>query len=100
LTDIRIEKALSPGGGRYVGRIEGVEGEAEIRFAEAGPNAIRAEHTHAPDSMRGTGAALALVEHMVADARTNGFRIVAVCPYIRAQLKRRPEWGDVTEAAA
>ena len=45
--------------------------------------------------MRGTGAALALVEHMISDARARGFKIIPLCPYVLAQSKRHPEWRDV-----
>lgn len=55
--------------GRYVARIPGVEGEAEITFTVRGADLISADHTGAPESMRGTGAASALVEYMIEDAR-------------------------------
>ena len=92
---IRIEKRDAGTGGRYVARIDGVDGEAELAYTARGTGRISADHTEAPESMRGTGAALALIEHMVADARVNGFKIVPVCPYVLAQAKKRPEWSDV-----
>ncbi len=49
--------------------------------------------------MRGTGAAAALVDFMIADARRSGFRIIPICPYVRAQYKRHPEWQDVMTVA-
>lgn len=45
--------------------------------------------------MKGTGAAKALVEHMIADARANGFKVIPLCPYVRAQYSKHPEWSDV-----
>ena len=66
--------------GRYIGRIEGVDGKAELIFTVRGPGLISADHTEAPASMRGTGAAMALVEHMIEDARANGFKIIPFCP--------------------
>jgi len=41
--------------------------------------------------MRGSGAALALVEHTIADARASGIKIVPLYPYVRAQRNKRPE---------
>ena len=76
----RIEKHAAGAHGRYVARVEGREGEAQLIFTRLGPDRIRADHTEAPESLRGTGVARALVEHMVADARASGFTIVAVCP--------------------
>jgi predicted GNAT family acetyltransferase len=92
---VRIEKQTAGKAGRYVGRVDGVEGEAELVFTIRGPKLISADHTEAPESMRGTGAATALVEYMIAEARANGFKIVPICPYVRAQYKKHPEWRDV-----
>ena len=50
--------------------------------------------------MRGTGAAMALVEHMIGDARASGFKIVPVCPYVLAQFRKHPEWSDVMTSAS
>jgi predicted GNAT family acetyltransferase len=95
MPDIRIEREEKAGKGRYVGRIPGVDGEAEITFTRRSPDVISADHTGAPESMRGTGAALALVEYMIADARKGGFKIVPICPYVQAQYRKHPEWADV-----
>ena len=96
---ISIEKQLAGTRGRYVARVEGVEGEAELVFSVLGAALISADHTEAPASMRGTGVAMALVEHVIGDARANGFKIVPLCPYVLAQSKRHPEWGDVITGA-
>lgn len=95
MSAITITKEMhDAGNGRYVARIEGIDAEAEISFTVPGPGLISANHTGAPPAMRGTGVALALVEHMVADARQSGFKIVPRCPYVRAQYAKRPEWAD------
>jgi uncharacterized protein len=95
MASVSIRKELSAKGGRYVATVEGVEGEAELTFTQRGPSRISADHTSAPESMRGTGAALALVQHMIADAREHGFKIVPICPYVKAQYKEHPDWRDV-----
>ena len=50
-----------------------------------------------PEALRGTGAGLALAERMVADAREAGVRVIALCPFVKAQARRHPEWADVIE---
>ena len=84
--------------GRYIATVAGREGEAYIAFThrESGGDegVISADHTIAPDSLKGTGAAFALVEYLVADARARGFRIIPICPYVRAQYRKHPEWAD------
>lgn len=97
MTAIEIHKEAGESHGRYVGHIPGIEGEAEITFTNRGPNLISADHTGAPDSMKGTGAALALVEFMIADARKEGFKIIPICPYVKAQYRKHPEWADVMQ---
>ena len=57
---ISIEKRVARTSGRYVGRIDGVDGEAELIFTVRGPSLISADHTEAPASMRGTGAAMSI----------------------------------------
>lgn len=95
MSTIMINKEMrDAGNGRYVARIEGIDAEAEIVFTVPGPGVISADHTIAPPAMRGTGAALALVEYMVADARKTGFKIVPRCPYVRAQYAKHPDWAD------
>ncbi|WP_102222913.1 GNAT family N-acetyltransferase [Acidimangrovimonas sediminis] len=69
--------------------------EAELTFSIASPQLVIADHTSVPDAFRGTGAGLALVERLVADARAQGFRVVPLCPFVNAQRQRHPEWEDV-----
>ena len=90
-----IRSERGPRKGRYTAIVEGVAGEAELVFTVRGPQLISADHTEAPATMRSTGVAQALVEHMIADARQNGFKIIPLCPYVKAQCRRHPEWSDV-----
>lgn len=100
MPDIKIEREEAGRSGRYVGRIAGIDGEAEITFARRGAKLISADHTGAPDTMKGTGAAMALVEFMIADARREGFKITPICPYLKAQYRKHPEWADVMVEAS
>lgn len=88
-----IEREVSGSKGRYVLRIDGAE--AELTYSILSPTHIIADHTGVPDAMRGTGAGRQLVERLVADAREEGVKITALCPFVRAQAQRHPEWADV-----
>lgn len=81
--------------GRYVVTLPGIQGEAELTWRSGGPGIIVADHTYAPDSMRGSGVAAAMVQRLVADARARGLLIVPACSYVRAQFQRHPEWADL-----
>ncbi len=81
--------------GRYVARIEGIDAEGEITFTHRGPGIISADHTGVPEAMGGHGVARALLNFMLEDARSTGFRIIPICPFVRGQYARHPEWADL-----
>ena len=99
MSDITITKEDGERHGRYVARVAGIEAEAELTYTHRGPDLISADHTGAPDELRGTGAAAALVDYLIADARASGFRIIPICPYVRARYVKHPDWQDVMTVA-
>ncbi len=95
MTNVTVTRELHPTRGRYVGRIAGKAGEAELTFKRVQPDLIVADHTLTPAALRGRGIATVLVEHMVADARREKFRIRPACPFVVALFNQRPEWSDL-----
>ena len=95
MSNITLSKEDDGRHGRYVARVAGMEGEAELTFTHRGPGLVSADHTGAPESLRGTGAAAALVDYLINDAREAGFRIIPLCPYVRARYEKHPDWQDV-----
>lgn len=93
MADPTIDREVTGSKGRYVLRQNGTE--AELTYSITSPVLIIADHTGVPDAFRGTGAGLALVERMVADARAEGVKIVPLCPFVNAMRRRYPEWADV-----
>lgn len=81
--------------GRYVGKVAGIDAAAEINFTHRGPGVISADHTGVPDALKGTGIAAAMVDFLVAKARERQFRIIPICPYVRARYEKHPDWHDV-----
>jgi hypothetical protein len=90
-----ITREDGPTGGRYVARIEGIDAEAELTYSRASPTLIIADHTGVPGAFRGQGIGGLLVARMVADARADGVKIYALCPFVNADRKKHPEWVDV-----
>jgi predicted GNAT family acetyltransferase len=95
VSKITVTRELQATRGRYVAKVEGFPGEAELTFSRADPSIVIANHTGTPVAMRGQGVATILVERLVADARAEGFRIVPLCPFVEAQFERHPEWSDL-----
>ncbi|GAA0244542.1 GNAT family N-acetyltransferase [Rhodanobacter caeni] len=95
MTDVHITRKEHGRHGRYVATVAGIEAEAKLVFTHRGPGLISADHTLSPESLKGTGAASALVDRLVSDARGQGFRIIPFCPYVRARYLKNPAWQDV-----
>jgi len=88
-----IQREHGDSKGRYVVAKDGVE--AELTYSILSPTRIIADHTGVPDVWRGTGVGLKLVERLVADARAEGVKIIALCPFVKAQARKHPDWQDV-----
>ena len=52
-------------------------------------------YVYAPPPLRGTGAAGRLMEAVALHAQAEGSRIVALCGYARAWLRRHPKHRDL-----
>lgn len=83
--------------GRFVARVAGVQEEGELSISKVSGVLVIADHTFVPDTLRGTGTGLALAEALIADARAKAYRVVPLCPFVRAQSLKHPEWADVIQ---
>ena len=95
MSEIEITREDGPAGGRYVTVING--DEAEMTYSRAGSTRIIIDHTGVPDSMRGMGVGKKLVEAAVMDARSEGFKIIPLCPFAKVTLEKHPEWQDAVQ---
>ncbi len=93
MSELKIIKEDGETRGRYVTVVDGHE--AELTYSKMGASGIIADHTGVPRELGGRGVGTALVKAMIADAREHGFRIVPLCPFVKAQYQRHPEWADV-----
>ena len=84
--------------GRYEARVAGREGSGELTYLRKSGGKLIADHTGVDDSLRGTGVGKALVERLVADARSENVKIVPLCSFVKAFFRRHPEWADVLDS--
>lgn len=91
--DITLEDGGSKG--RYVYRADGAE--AEVTYSRAGDGIVIIDHTGVPDVFRGQGVGAALVARAVEDSRSQGRKVMPLCPFAAAQFRRHPEWADVLQ---
>jgi predicted GNAT family acetyltransferase len=92
---ITITRSEDASRGRYEARVAGREGVGELTYVRKAGKELVADHTGVDDSLRGTGVGKALVERLVADARSEQLKIVPLCSFVRALFQRHPEWSDV-----
>ena len=83
--------------GRYVARVEGQEETGEMTYSRLSATRIIVDHTGVPDSLKGMGVGSALARNIVEEARAKGFTIIPLCPFLKAQVDRHPDWADVIE---
>jgi predicted GNAT family acetyltransferase len=67
-----------------------IDGESAFLTYERTADAIRLLHTEVPEAFRGRGFGEAVVAGALARARAEGLQVVAVCPFVRAYLRRHP----------
>ncbi|OJF92249.1 GNAT family N-acetyltransferase [Pararhizobium antarcticum] len=91
--DIKNEETGSHG--RYSATLDGHTGE--MTYSRASPTLIIIDHTGVPDELRGKGIGQALAQNAVDAARKGGWKIIPLCPFMRAQAQRHPDWQDVIQ---
>ena len=94
MADIEIIKEDGETRGRYVVTID--DHEAELTYSKLGDSGnVIADHTGVPEELGGRGVGSALVRYLVEDARASGFKIMPLCPFVKAWYQKNPEWSDV-----
>ena len=62
------------------------------------PGVVVLVHTEVDEAVEGTGVGSELVHGALDDIRARGLRLVAVCPFVAAYLRRHPEDADLVGA--
>jgi predicted GNAT family acetyltransferase len=94
LDSITITRHDSGDAGEYRAWVAGSEEIGLLSWVRRGGARV-AEHTLVPSAIGGRGVAAKLVEALVDDARSQGFRIVPACSYVAVAFRRHPEWRDL-----
>lgn len=79
----------------YVVEVDGERaGMAEYRDRD-GSRVFR--HTEVDDRFSGAGVGTRLVRHALDDVRESGGKVVPLCPFFAAYIKRHPEYEDLVD---
>lgn len=76
-------------------------GDGEWAYAKYNllPGAIRFYHTVVPESHGGQGLGTALIKAGLSSARERGLRVIPICPFFAAYLKKHVEEQDIVDTA-
>lgn len=75
-----------------------MDGEEQLAEMEVGieGNIMTVYHTEVAAQAEGKGFGKKLLAAMVEHARSNGLKVVALCPFVHGQFKRYPEqYADI-----
>ena len=92
LSEPQVQHTEEGNKGRYY--IVHPDGESALTYSIMSPKLVIADHTEVAEGHEGEGIGLILLRQFIEDARSNGFRIVPLCPYVNAQRRKHPEWAD------
>jgi uncharacterized protein len=84
-----VEVVNNPERHRFEARVDGVLSQVGYRI---NGSEITFTHTEVPESLFGRGIANQLAQTALNFARDNGMKVVPLCPFIAAYIKRHPEY--------
>jgi predicted GNAT family acetyltransferase len=83
-------------------RIEADLGDGSVAIADYAlhPGKIIFTHTFVPLEHEGQGVGSALIRFALHSARERGLKVVPVCPFFAAYIKRHPEEQDLLDPSS
>ena len=93
---LRQQRQSHPLGCMQIEQVTGKYPHPGLSCQLDGPGHIIADHTFVPVPYREQGIAEAMVERLIADARTNGDKITPTCWFVADEFTRHsPDWDDL-----
>ena len=68
-----------------------INGETAFLVYERTGQTLTLIHTEVPTALRGHHLGEALVEAALKTARSEGLRVVAMCPFVKAYMRKHPQ---------
>ena len=96
MSELQIQHADDgKSGEHYISNQDGSK-VASMHYVHTGQTMIIIDHTEVDESLQGQGVGRKLLDATAEYARKNRYKILATCPYAKAQLeKHRQEYADV-----
>jgi predicted GNAT family acetyltransferase len=94
---MKLEVTHNPAASRFEAYVEGELCRADYRMAG---DVMRIVHSEVPHRLEGRGLAGQVVRAALDHARANGLKVVPVCGYVRAYMRRHRETHDLLAPGA
>jgi uncharacterized protein len=72
-----------------------VEGHLAATYYQIANGVITFVHTEVPDALAGRGVGSKLVKGALDQVRTDGLKVVAQCPFVKAYIEKHAEYADL-----
>lgn len=82
----------NPAAHRFETVVDGHLAIAEYNLIAGG---IVFTHTEVPQALEGRGIGKALIVHALGEARGRGLKVIPICPFFAAYMKKHPETHDL-----
>ena len=72
-----------------------VEGNIAATYYKVADGVITFVHTEVPPELGGKGIGSRLIKGALDQVRSDGLKVVAECPFVKAYIEKHPEYGDL-----
>jgi uncharacterized protein len=72
-----------------------VDGHLAATYYKLSDGVITFVHTEVPPELGGKGVGSKLVKGALDQVRTEGLKVVPICPFVKAYIEKHPEYADL-----
>jgi predicted GNAT family acetyltransferase len=72
-----------------------VDGHIAATYYEISGEIITIVHTEVPPELGGKGIGSKLIKGALDQVRTDGLKVIAQCPFVKAYIEKHPEYADL-----
>jgi predicted GNAT family acetyltransferase len=72
-----------------------VEGHIAATYYEIADGVITFVHTEVPPELGGKGIGSRLIKGALDQVRTDGLKVIAKCPFVKAYIDKHPDYADL-----
>ena len=76
-----------------------VEGHIAASYYKLADGVITFMHTEVPSELGGKGVGSTLIKGALDQARADGLKVIAQCPFVKAYIDKHSEYADLLKAS-